>query len=290
MQVADGLEIRMVKLTDLKEQELNAQIMDERDFERLTENVRERGALESVPYAHLTEDGTIEIISGHHRYRVARRAGLEEIPVLVDTKPMSRSQVVSKQLAHNYLVGRQDDSLVQEMLKQVNHVDDLLRSAAPDHLMPIPDGPQVEIGNPNTDFDWRVVSLVFLPHQLDSFNALLDQLEGRQDQIGVAPVELFAEFAKACATYSRLKEIRSVGTTLAVLTRIANDKVELQKTDPNPEAWVKLEAIFSTDCVPSTVGLVMAQALEKAVRKGDVPVTAPWQFLEYLAAEYLAGN
>lgn len=289
MQVADGLEIRMVKVADLHEQELNAQLMEERDFERLTENIRERGALESVPYVY-EDGGRLETVSGHHRIRAARKAGLEEIPALVDSRPMNRSQIVSKQLAHNYLVGHQDDKLVTEMLRMVDHVDDLLRSAAPDHLMPIPDAPKVDMSTPNTDFDWRVVTFVFLPRQMESFKELIAELEGRQDEVGVAQVELFPDFAKACATYSRIKEIRSVGTTIAVLTRIARDRIELQKEEPNPEAWVKLESVLSTDAIPAPVAQVMMSAMSKALSKGDVAITSPWQLFEFLAAQYLAGE
>ena len=46
--------------------------------------------------------GYYEIISGHHRVRAGRAAGLEWFYVLVDgDEELSRSKIVSKQLSHN---------------------------------------------------------------------------------------------------------------------------------------------------------------------------------------------
>ena len=75
--IGDDLVIRIVKISELREQDVNAQQMSSRDFDRLTENIRIRGQVESLPYCHQPNgEGTIEIISGHHRVRAARKAGV----------------------------------------------------------------------------------------------------------------------------------------------------------------------------------------------------------------------
>ena len=63
-QIGDDLFIRIVEISSLKEQDVNAQVMQPRHFERLTENIRQRGQVESLPYCHRPNDeGQISIIS-----------------------------------------------------------------------------------------------------------------------------------------------------------------------------------------------------------------------------------
>ena len=99
-----GLEIWKLVISNLKEQDINAQVMDDRRMKILTANIKNRGALESLPYV-LKQGDTFTIISGHHRVRAANAAGLKYIYALVETTELTKSQVVSKQIAHNELVG-----------------------------------------------------------------------------------------------------------------------------------------------------------------------------------------
>lgn len=63
--------------------------------------------MESLPYCSQPNgEGPISIVSGHHRTRAAGRAGIQRIPVIVDTKPMTRSTITAKQIAANELTGR----------------------------------------------------------------------------------------------------------------------------------------------------------------------------------------
>lgn len=72
-QVGDDLYVEFVEIASLKEQDVNAQVVQPRHMERLTENIRYRGALEQMPYCYRDPDGTTtEIVSGHHRTRAAR--------------------------------------------------------------------------------------------------------------------------------------------------------------------------------------------------------------------------
>ena len=70
-----GLVIAKVKLTDFREQDINARIMKTEMQKQLTDNIKKRGQLESLPFCALI-DGKIEIISGHHRIRSAKDSGV----------------------------------------------------------------------------------------------------------------------------------------------------------------------------------------------------------------------
>ena len=83
--MGSGLVIAKVKLTDFREQDINARIMKTEMQKQLTDNIKKRGQLESLPFCALI-DGKIEIISGHHRIRSAKDSGvLTELFVILDT-------------------------------------------------------------------------------------------------------------------------------------------------------------------------------------------------------------
>ena len=76
--LGNGLELWSLVISTLKEQDINAQVMDDRRMKILTSNIKNRGALESLPYVYKDGD-TFSIISGHHRVRAANAAGLKTI-------------------------------------------------------------------------------------------------------------------------------------------------------------------------------------------------------------------
>ena len=67
--MGSGLLIAKVKLADIREQDINARIMKTEMQKQLTDNIKKRGQLESLPFCALI-DNRIEIISGHHRIRL----------------------------------------------------------------------------------------------------------------------------------------------------------------------------------------------------------------------------
>lgn len=283
-----ALYIARVKITALREQDINAQVMQPREFERLVENIRERGALESLPYCTSQDGGPIEIVSGHHRVRASRDAGHTEIWVILDLAPMTRSQIRAKQIAHNALVGTSDESILRRMIEDVKSVDDLLATGLPDDFLPLPSSmPNPIMSTPQASFDWHVVSITFLPHQMDTFRDLITQLDGHKELVGVAPVECFDSFASHLAQFARFREIRSVGTTIAVLSRIAADQVEMND-DPDVEKWVKVESVLMGDEMPAPAGKVVAEAIAKRVKREGWEPAHLWRVLEAWAAEELA--
>ena len=69
-ELEDGMCIAKCSLDSLREQDINARIMDDAKFNQLVANIEKRGTLEQLPYCVLTDRG-VEIVSGHHRTRAA---------------------------------------------------------------------------------------------------------------------------------------------------------------------------------------------------------------------------
>src|SRR6185437_4005352 len=222
MQVGDGLFVMMLEISDLKEADINAQVMQPAHFERLTENIRARGQLEQLPYVHWPErTGPKHIVSGHHRARAARAAGLTEIPCLVDTWAMTRSQRTSKQVSHNELHGSPDEAILAQLVAIIDNVDDLLATGLPENWMPTVEGSEQSLGIPAADFTYHTVTLLFLTRQLDDIKAALDSVDPAAEIVGLADAAQFEDFAQRVIDFGRSKNIRSVAACIAVLAAIA---------------------------------------------------------------------
>ena len=118
--------VATVDINLIREQDKNAHIMKPEMFRQLAENIKNRGALESLPFCALTDK--IEVISGHHRLRASKEIGLKEITVLLDVSGLTRSQIAAKQLAHNAINGFDDPSMLKEIAKLITDVDDMIES------------------------------------------------------------------------------------------------------------------------------------------------------------------
>ncbi len=223
--LGNGLELWSLVISTLKEQDINAQVMDDRRMKILTSNIKNRGALESLPYVYKDGD-TFSIISGHHRVRAANAAGLKTIYALVETNALTKSQIVSKQIAHNELVGTADSEILGELVKQMQEVDDIIASGLPEQFLNSINAESPVMDLPQLEFDWRTIQLVFLPEKMEDFQTLVKAVETKAEYVGVAPVSQFKEFSKAMVEFGKTQNIKSIGATIQFLTELALEEVE----------------------------------------------------------------
>ena len=159
-EMGSGLVIAKVGIDRVKEQDLNARVMKNEMQDQLTANIAKRGQLESLPFLVQTENA-LEIISGHHRIKSARAAGLKEFIAIVDESGLSRSQIAAKQLAHNAISGFDDDSTLKEIVKMITDVDDMIESFVGKEIMEEPLAEYDKMLSPAVQFDFKNVTFVF---------------------------------------------------------------------------------------------------------------------------------
>lgn len=112
-----------VLFRDIEESPLNAQVMADKEFNRLVKNIAEDGCLTSAPLLMDQEGKSKKMcISGHHRIKAAIKAGLLGADCMV-TPPIPESTRIRLQLAHNDIHGNPDEVIVAELQKQLNDVD-----------------------------------------------------------------------------------------------------------------------------------------------------------------------
>ena len=286
--MGSGLLIVKVQLDSLVEQNVNARIMKDQMQDQLTANIQKRGQLESLPHVALI-DGKLKIISGHHRIKSARAAGLKEIYCLLDVSGLSKSQEAAKQLAHNAISGFDDQSTLREIAKMISDVDDMLESFVGKDILEEPSAEFDKLISPAVQFDFKTITFAFLPYQLKNLELLVKHLEKQgAEVIGTAPYELGKQFAETLAKYQQFQDVRNLGAAVASMVEATNEKMEIAGYDPAGE-WTYLTKIFGSNSVPKEAAEVIEQALKKAEKEGVVTKRNRWQLIEYLAADYLAG-
>lgn len=286
--MGSGLLIVKIPLDAVVEQDVNARIMKNEMQDQLTANIAKRGQLESLPY--LTEDGNkVRIISGHHRIKSARQAGIKEIYAILDVSGLSRSQEAAKQLAHNAISGFDDQSTLKEIVKMISDVDDMLESYVGKDILAEPMAEFDKLISPAVQFDFRTLVFAFLPHQLQNLELLVKELEkAGPEVVGVAEYEQGKRFVETLSKYQQFQDVRNLGAAISSMIEAANEKMDIAGYDPAGE-WTYLTKVFGSNSIPTEAAQVIQQALKKAEKEGVVSKKNRWQLIEFLCADYLGG-
>lgn len=287
-EMGSGLQIVKGPISYLKEQDINARIMKDQMQDQLTANIQKRGQLESLPYVALVND-ELKIISGHHRIKSARAAGIKEIFYILDVSGLTRSQEASKQLAHNAISGFDDQSTLKEIAKMISDVDDMLESFIGKDILEEPMAEFDKLMSPSVEFDFKTIVFTFLPYQIANLDALVKHLEKQNPEIiGTASLEIGKKFTEVLAKYQQFQDVRNLGAAIASMTEAANEKMEVMGYDPAGE-WTYLTKVFGSNSIPTDAAKVIEEALKKAEKEGTITRKNRWQLLEYLCADYLGG-
>ncbi len=287
--MGSGLVIAKVQIDKVKEQDINARVMKNEVQDQLTANIMKRGQLESLPFLVL-KDGKLEIVSGHHRIKSARAAGLKEIVVIVDVSGLSRSQIAAKQLAHNAISGFDDDSTLREIVKMITDVDDMIESFVGKDIMEEPLEAYDKMLSPAIQFDFKNVTFSFLPHQVQDMDVLIKSLETTASEIvGVASYEQCKRFVETLSRYQKFTDIRNVGAAIHSMIQNASEKMDGVGFNEDEE-WTYLAKLFGSNAIPGESAKVIQQAIKKAEKEGTVTSKNRWQLIEYLCADYLGGR
>lgn len=288
--MGSGLVIAKVRLTDFREQDINARIMKTEMQKQLTDNIKKRGQLESLPFCALI-DNRIEIISGHHRIRSAKDSGvLTEIFVILDTTGLRRSQVAAKQIAHNAISGFDDQSTLKEIAKMIDDVDDMLESYIGKDIIGEPMAELEKLLSPKVEFDWKNVTFTFLPHQVRDFEKLVSVLQSvSPDVLGIADIDQHEGFIEAITKYQQFANVKNTGAAIHAMVKATESMFEDLHFDESEE-WVQLTNLFGSPAIPKEAADIITEALKKMTEEGTVGAKNKWQALEFWAADYLAGK
>ena len=219
------MRLMYVAVSEVKEQDLNAQSMPKGMFDQLVNNLKNAGAPESFPLLVQTPKG-LEIVSGHHRIRAMRTAGIEKTLAIVYTK-LTPSQIRAKQLAHNSIHGTSDPEIVKRIWAQIDDVSDRFEAfidpAQFSDLKPVSFKP--------VDVDMvkvaKTVMVVFLPTQKLDFDAVIEALmpKTQVDAVYIAHRESYEAWKAAFQKVRADMDIVNAPTALAEMARLALERL-----------------------------------------------------------------
>lgn len=286
-----GLVIAKVPASCIREQDINARIMKDEMQRQLTDNIKKRGQLESLPFCALTCDETrIEIISGHHRIRSGKDAGLKEFFIILDVSGLNRSKITAKQIAHNAISGFDDQATLKELAKFLDDVDDMIESYAGKEILSEPEGELEQYLSPVLNFDWKNILLLFLPHQIDDLEKLIIAVKKYSpDYVGVAEIESYKPFIEAMVKYQGFADIKNISAAIHAMT-----KLSLRAMDDagytGDEDWIQLSQIFGSGAVSRETADIISKAVKKMVDSGVIDSKRKLDGLKILAEMYLEDN
>lgn len=215
--LGNGLSIAEVNISELREQDLNARIMGNDAFKQLVKNIKKRGGLESLPFCAL-RDGRIEIISGHHRIRACKVAKIMDIPVLLDKSGLTRSQIVAKQLAHNSLVGKDDDKILAQLYGMMDNVDDKLESFVDIDELKENSDDVVKAVNLDDKLDFKTVQFLFTEREIADIDRLFARLESG-DIVYVCRKEDFEPLVRKLENAKKTFNVRNASLAMSLLVK-----------------------------------------------------------------------
>jgi hypothetical protein len=221
------LTLRLVAVDELIEQDLNAQSMSKAMFDQLIANMKDAQAAESSVLAVQTAKG-LELISGHHRTRAARAAGIRYVLAYVYTE-LSRARVHSKQLAHNSISGTSDPELVRRIWERIDDVQARFEAFIDPKLFDsIP--PPVSFKPIDVDLvnSAKSILVTFLPTQQMDFDAALERIlpKAEVDAVYIAHRDHYDQWLAALKRVRSELEIVNVPTALVEMARLAVERLD----------------------------------------------------------------
>lgn len=296
VELGQGLELWKIHVDEVREQDVNARSMPPKMFERLQATIGRDGRLEALPLAAQLGDN-LELISGHHRVRAARAAGVPEIHVLVDVTGLTKDQIAAKQLAHNSISGHDEEQLVKQIFETIRDVDARLEAFIDPAALELPTVEKVSLPNLDLQLDYRTTLITFLPSQEQKFEKaceqVLEQVDLERDKLYIADKEMYARWKATMRRLGKEYDARSLSTVLMRLIEAAASLLNIEGTDPDqidPEEWIPLADIFSGAVVPPDVADLLRTAVEKMQKRNEITGKAKWRAIELWAADYLAGE
>lgn len=221
-----GLALYKTHLDMLREQDKNARFMTAQKFERLTENMKQDGVIESFPLAVMTENQhgnkQLLLISGHHRSRAARAAGLTEIHVIVYEKELTADEIRSKQLSHNALNGSDDPQLLKDIYDSITDLDARIAAGLLDFELELGDVPTVKIDEITLNLDYEIINLMFFPKQYEEWEQVLKMID-KDAHIGVIDYKYWDDFAKTIRDVSKREDVRNMTAIVAKMLEIVKE-------------------------------------------------------------------
>lgn len=218
-------EFRMVNPKECRGQEMNARYMPSEMFVQLMENIKSDGRLESIPLCYEDEHGSIRIISGHHRIKACEELGLESILVML-AEPNSEDEIISKQLSHNAISGKDDEQVLQSLFDKISDVNLKMMSGLSSEIDKITyQSINFKIGG------FKEFTLGFVPEDILNYDEKMEEIassmkSNASSNVRIVPFEDYEKFGKLLRKIKKNENIKSNGPAFTRMLELAAQKLK----------------------------------------------------------------
>ena len=112
------MEIKSIKIKDLKKAEYNPRTMNNEEIEKLKNSIKEFGLVEPV-----VVNKDLTIIGGHQRVKAMEELKMEEIPCIIVDLDKKKEKILN--LALNRIVGNWNERKLAELIKEVSEYPEI---------------------------------------------------------------------------------------------------------------------------------------------------------------------
>lgn len=276
--------------------EENAHYMKPDTYSRLVANVAEDEELTSAPFLWWnSERNGWECLSGNHRVQASRDAGLRSIYCLVTHESLTPDKRRAIQLSHNNLLGDDDPTLLKKLYEEIESVELRAYTGYSDsQLELIKSSPLPTLAPVNLEF--RTITILFLPDEVDEIERVMDEAQGLlQGEVWGARLADYAKLGEVLELISASYNVKNRAVLFKILTDCLNNHLtELADgwidAEENARHWVPIATLTGNAYMPVESAKILQQALDQMARNKDIGKKNRWQGLEFLAANYLAGE
>lgn len=205
---------------DVEESPMNAQEMNEADFNRLVNNLKRDGVLTSAPLL-MNQDGKNKLmcISGHHRIKAAIKAGIEGSTCLI-VEEVDESTRIRLQLSHNDIHGEPNQDILAILQQSLSEIDiSLVDSTGIENQ--IKEAQSVSIDIPN----FQYINVCLLDTSREKFVDMIMSLE-KSDAINYIVEKQEYEKIKDLLTYAFEKGFKTPGQAFGKFLEIVEQHIE----------------------------------------------------------------
>jgi hypothetical protein len=218
-------EIRVVDPKTLKRREVNARYMNPAQFKRLVDNFKTDGRMTGVVTVCLEPDGSLEILSGHHRTDAAIEAGFEQVEVLCITSPLDEERKTAIQLSHNSISGQDNPSILAQMWEGLGLDAKKFSGLTEDDIGDFKNIKIEGIGAVAARYEEMV--LLFLPEDREIVEAAFKALgkSSKPPRVHVAALESFDAFFEAVVKTKERCNVNNSALAIATMAELALERL-----------------------------------------------------------------
>lgn len=255
LDLGNGMSIWFVHLDFLREQDVNSRVLAGEKFERLVQNIARDARLESMPLVTpVVGREQFDIISGHHRTRAARKAGVMWVYVLAFNEPLTRARLRGTQLAHNAINGRDDAQVLAELYASIDDVAEKVASGVTEDDIAAA-LKQVRVDEVVVEPDYEVLQVVFLASAKRSFDDVVGLLNTPfgVGEVAAEALPHFDNFRAAVRKVSEEANVRNLAGIFLKLGHFARSFIELKELAEKeaPETVVqRIKELFDSTGLP----------------------------------------